>query len=90
MDQLECKIFCFIEEHYKTEFKGKVRVLRDKDDWCLILTLNNWMTPMHICAQILNEEDFYNYITKELVRRNLTHTRYNKLVLEHGKDNSRQ
>jgi hypothetical protein len=48
------------------------------------------MTPMHICAQILNEEDFYNYITKELVRRNLTHTRYNKLVLEHGKDNSRQ
>ncbi len=88
MDDLECKIFCFIEDHYNTKFKGKVKVHRDKEEWCLILTLNNWMTPMYICTQLTNEDDFYNFIVKELKRRNLIQVDYSKLVLENGENYS--
>lgn len=80
MTGLELKIFNFIEEKYKAIFLGKVEIeIKDKE-YCLNLSLNNYMIPIIICYQAENDDDFYNKITKELSLRNLVRVDYLKLV----------
>ena len=80
MTGLETKIFNFIESKYKVTFLGKVEVEIGGDEYCLNLTLNNYMIPMVICSQSTNEDNFYSFITKELSLRNLVIVDYFKLV----------
>ena len=80
MTGLELKIFNFIEEKYKATFLGKVEVKIDNDEYCLNLSLNNYMVPMVICSQSENDDNFYNFITKELSLRDLVRVDYLKLV----------
>ena len=49
-------------------------------EYCLNLTINNQMIPMIICSQSQTDDDFYNFITKELSLRNLIRVDYLKLV----------
>lgn len=80
MTGLETKIFNFIEEKYKVQFLGKVEIIIIDDEYCLNLTLNNYMIPLTICSQSTNDDDFYNFITKELSLRDLVRVDYLKLV----------
>lgn len=80
MTGLELKIFNFIETQYKAEFLGKVEIEILGEEYCLKLTLNNSMIPLTICAQALNDDQFYNFITKELTTRDLVRVDYLKLV----------
>lgn len=86
MTELEQKIFDFIECHYKAKFQGVVQVIQSDGDYCLSLTLNNYMIPLKIFYQCDNDDQFYTYITKELIKRNLVRVGYFKLVLENGKN----
>lgn len=86
MTELETKIFEFIECRYKLKFLGKVEVIHETGDHCLRLTLNNYMIPMQICFQCETEDEFFEFITKELTKRNLSRVGYFKLKLEHGKN----
>ena len=51
MTELEQKIFDFIECHYKAKFQGVVQVTQSDGDYCLSLTLNNYMIPLKIFYQ---------------------------------------
>lgn len=80
MTGLETKIFDFIEKQYKAKFLGEVKVIIDGDEYCLNLTLNNYMIPLVICSQSTSEDNFYEFITKEIASRNLVRVDYLKLV----------
>lgn len=80
MTGLESKIFEFIEEKYKACFLGKVEVKISNGEYCLMLTLNNYMIPLVICYQTNSEDEFYNYITKELSTRDLVRVDRLKLI----------
>lgn len=86
MDGLEQRVFDFIQCQYKSCFSGSVKIIKTDVEYCLYLTLNNYMIPMQICGQCKDDDQFYKYITKELARRNLVQTSYFKLKLEHGED----
>lgn len=88
MTELETKICNFIEKKYEAKFLGKVEVEINDLDYCLNLTLNNYMIPIVICAQSSDDENFYEYITKELSMRDLIRVDYLKLVKQNEeKDN---
>lgn len=76
MTGLESKIFDFIEKQYSAIFKGSVKVTNDGNEYCLTLVLNNYMIPLVIYCQCNTEEDFYNFITKEIAVRNLIKVDY--------------
>lgn len=76
MTGLESKIFNFIETQYSVEFKGTVSVTISNGEYCLSLTLNNYMIPMVLCGQYDNDEKFYSFITKQIAERNLVKVDY--------------
>lgn len=80
MTGLELKVFNFIEKKYKAEFLGKVEIKVNDDEYCLYLSLNNYMVPIIICAQSTSDDNFYNFITKEISLRDLVRVDYLKLV----------
>ena len=80
--ELEQAIKEFIECKYNCCFTGKVKVTTDEDGLSLCLELNSWMTPMWIMTQIKDFNEFYQFITKELVKRNLPGVDYSKAILE--------
>lgn len=85
MTGLESKIFDFIQCNYKVKFLGSVKVEESDGEYCLLLTLNNYMVPMQICYQGTSE-DFEQFIYKELIKRNLVQVDYYKIVLQHGQE----
>ena len=76
MTGLESKIFDFIETQYSVEFKGIVSVTISNGEYCLSLTLNNYMIPMVLCGQYDTDDEFYSFITKQIVERNLVKVDY--------------
>lgn len=84
IQELEEKIKDFIECKYKCKFTGKVRVVYHQDEYCLWLTLNNWLVPLNICYQTNDPDIFLTYIQKELTKRHIDRVGFYKLVMEHG------
>lgn len=80
MTTLETKIFNFIENQYDAEFLGRVKITIKDGEYCLLLTLSNYMIPLPMCIQTDNENDFYKYVCKELTMRNFPIVKYFKLI----------
>lgn len=80
MTTLETKIFDFIESQYEAKFLGKVKVTIQNGEYCLLLTLSNYMIPMPLCIQTLDEDVFYKYVCKEIQQRNFLVVKYFKLI----------
>jgi len=49
-------------------------------EYCLLITLSNYMIPLPICIQCLSDNDFFTYICKELNTRNFPVVKYFKLI----------
>ena len=80
MTTLETKIFDFIESSYEASFLGKVKVDIKNGEYCLLITLSNYMIPLPICMQAENEDVFFTHICKELNTRNFPIVKYFKLI----------
>ena len=80
MTGLESKIFDYIEKTYEVTFSGKVEVIINGNEYTLNLVLNNYMQPINITTQAINDDKFYEFITKELGNRNLVQVQYFKLI----------
>ena len=76
---LEIKIIEFIECTYKVKFIGTLKVDISDFEYCLKLTTNNPMNPIVICSQSTSDDEVYNFITKEILLRNLLKVDYLKL-----------
>lgn len=79
MTGLELKIVEFIEYKYKATFIGSLKVIIENTEYCLELITNNPMNPIIICSQSTNDDDFYNFIIKQIASRDLIRVDYLKL-----------
>lgn len=79
MTGLELKIVDFIQCEYKAEFIGNLKVIISEYEYCLELITNNPMNPIVICSQSTTDDEFYNFIIKEIQSRNLIKVDYLKL-----------
>ena len=86
MTGLECDICKFIENKYKICFNGILKVLKEDDEYCLQIYLSNDKVPVWICSQHPDDDSFFKYICKEIVRRNLIDVKFYKLKLQNGKN----
>ena len=80
MTGLELKIVEFIEKQYKAEFLGLVKIEIIGEDYSMKLFTSNPMNPIVICAQVTNDDAFYDFVTKEISERDLVRVDHVKLI----------
>ena len=86
MTALETKIFKYIEEIYKSDFLGKVKVTIKDGEYCLLLTLSNYMIPTNFCYQGISEDEFYTKVAKEISLNDYSIVKHFKLIKNDNND----
>lgn len=82
MQELEKKIHDFIKECYKAEFTGLLKVSNDNGIYSLVLGIPSYMAPTTLSLQADSDEEFLNYVKKELVSNNYVRVDFYKIVKE--------
>lgn len=70
MQELEQKIHDFIRTNYEAIYDGLLRVTKKEDIYTLVLGVPSYMSPTTISCQANSDEEFLDYIYKELTVRN--------------------
>lgn len=82
MNELELtqKILDYIEINYKTSYLGLIQVVKSHSGYQFKLGIPSYMTPTIISGNWETDEDFLNYIYKELRTRNYIRQDYYRVV----------
>ena len=79
---LEKEILTSIEEIYQCKYTKELKVLKDDNYYTLKLYLHNPITPSIVIGQeCKSDEDFINYIKKELKERRIDKSQHYKLIV---------
>lgn len=70
MQELEQKIHDFIRTNYEAIYDGLLKVTKKEDIYTLVLGVPSYMAPTTIACQANSDEEFLDYIYKELTVRN--------------------
>lgn len=77
MDNLKTKILNVIKEALCAEYIGELDVIKENDSFILKLYLNQREAPMYFAYQG-TEEEFLNYLYKDLKKRQINRAQYFK------------
>jgi hypothetical protein len=82
MNELELtqKILDYIETNYEANYIGLVQVIKSNFDYQFKLGIPSYMAPTMISGNWETDEDFLNYIYKELKTRNYVRQDYYRVV----------
>jgi hypothetical protein len=68
--ELTSKILDYMTEIYSADYIGSIEVKKSNDEYQLILGIPSYMTPTSLSINCSNDEQFLDYIYKELRVKN--------------------
>lgn len=80
MTGLECEIKKIIEETYCCEYTGDIKLEKQNNTYILKLFLHNLYTPLLIMVDCDSDENFIEFIKKDIKHRQLDKQDAMKLV----------